>query len=73
MRPIDYRAFCRYIESKGCRYIRTKGSHMIFKREGLKRPLVIPKDKEISTKVIRTNLQTLEISTKQYEEEIKNF
>jgi len=46
--------------------VRQKGSHRIYKKMGLKRPLVIPADKELPVFIIRNNLRLLGISAEEY-------
>lgn len=62
---ISCRKFERFLERVGCTFSRQKGSHRIRHRPGLRRPLVIPAD-EVSPQVIKSNLKTLGISTKEY-------
>jgi hypothetical protein len=36
-----------YIEAAGCTYVRTQGDHLVYHYPGAKRPVVIPKYKEV--------------------------
>ena len=48
--------------------MRQKGDHRIYSRDGLKRPVVIPRDTELPVFVIRNNLRILGISPQDYVE-----
>jgi len=52
----------------GCTFVRQKGDHRIYSRDGLKRPVVIPRDTELPVFVIRNNLRILGISPQDYVE-----
>ncbi|MFH1392420.1 MAG: type II toxin-antitoxin system HicA family toxin [bacterium] len=45
---------------------RQEGDHRIYWRVDLKRPVVFPQDKDIPVFIIRNNLRTLGMSTKEY-------
>lgn len=64
--PIPLRKFEKFLFFVGCVFVREKGDHRIYHRNGLKRPIVVPHDKEVAGFVIHSNLQTLGISTKEY-------
>ncbi len=69
--PIHWRKFEKFLLFVGCRLEREKGDHRIYWREGLKRPVVIPKDKSLPVFVIRNNLRILGISPEEYIEILK--
>lgn len=64
--PIHWRKFGKFLKFVGCEHKRTKGSHMIFQRKDLKRPIVIPKDKELPVFIIRNNLRVLGMGHDEY-------
>lgn len=64
--PIDYRKLVKIFERKGFVYIRTKGDHLVYQKEGLLRPIIIPKYKEIPEFIILKNLKTAGISREEY-------
>lgn len=64
--PIHYRKFDKFLKYIGCEFIRQEGDHRIYKRAGLKRPVVIPADKNIPIFIIRNNLRLLGISPDEY-------
>lgn len=65
--PIKVRQFRSFLKVAGCTYDRIKGDHEIWVKPGLKRPIVFPiKDKEITPRIIVSNLNTLGISPQEY-------
>jgi predicted RNA binding protein YcfA (HicA-like mRNA interferase family) len=50
----------------GCRFVRQKGDHRVYRRDDLKRPVILPADDEIPVFVIKNNLKTLGLSRDQY-------
>jgi len=71
--PIHWRKFERFLLFTGCKFAREKGDHRIYWRDGLKRPVVIPKDKELPIFVIRNNLRILGINSEEYREILKRI
>lgn len=66
IRPIHYKKFEKFLFYIGCNFDHQKGDHRVYKRADLKRPLVIPAEKEIPIFIIRNNLRTLEINPAEY-------
>lgn len=64
--PINYRKLVKVFEKKGFVYIRTKGDHFVYQKEGLLRPVIIPKYKEVPEFIILKNLKTAGISREEY-------
>ena len=64
--PIHWKKFEKFIIFVGCHFEREKGDHRIFWREGLKRPVVFPREEEMPVFIIRNNLRVLGISTEEY-------
>jgi hypothetical protein len=77
MKTIDTRLFKKFLQSLGLEYKRTKGSHEIwdFKKEPfLDRPVIFRgKEKQVPTMHIHTNLVTLGLTHKEFEEIIKKL
>lgn len=69
--PIPRRKFEKFLVHVGCFYKRTKGDHLIYDRAGLKRPVVFPKDKEVTPFIVRNNLKTLGLTPEEYLEILK--
>ena len=73
MKPIHWKKFEKFVLFIGCAFEREKGDHRVYSRPDLKRPVVIPQDKALPLFVIRNNLRVLGMSTKEYEEILKNL
>ena len=69
--PVRWRKFEKFLLFVGCRFEREKGDHRIYWREGLRRPVVIPRDKELPVFIIRNNLRILGIDAEEYLEILK--
>jgi predicted RNA binding protein YcfA (HicA-like mRNA interferase family) len=65
--PLPISKYKKFLEHVGCVFKRQKGDHLIYTRDGLKRPVVFPYDKEIPVFIIRNNLRTLGISVSDYQ------
>lgn len=64
--PISWKDFERVLLNAGCRFDRQVGDHRIYRRDDLKRPIVIPAEDEIPVFIIRNNLRTLGLSRDEY-------
>lgn len=71
--PIHWRKFEKFVLFIGCHFKRECGDHRIYWRQGLKRPVVFPQDKELPVFIIRNNLRILGISIEEYLEILKNL
>ncbi len=60
--PIDWKDFEEVLIKAGCQFDRQEGDHRIYKRDDLKRPIVLPMDNDLPVFIIRNNLRTLGIS-----------
>jgi predicted RNA binding protein YcfA (HicA-like mRNA interferase family) len=69
--PIHWKRFEKFLLFVGCVLKREKGDHRIYWRDGLSRPLVIPRDTQLPIFVIRNNLRLLGISPEEYLEMLK--
>ncbi|MDO8452579.1 MAG: type II toxin-antitoxin system HicA family toxin [bacterium] len=65
--------FEKFLRFVGCEYKRTKGDHLIYGREGLKRPVVVTADREVPVFIIRSNLKTLNMSPEEFLEVLKKI
>lgn len=52
----------------GCVEERTKGDHLIMSRSGMARPVVIKMDLELGEDIVRSNMRTLGLDRKQFEQ-----
>jgi predicted RNA binding protein YcfA (HicA-like mRNA interferase family) len=77
MKSIETRLFIKFLKSIGLEYKRTKGSHEIWDNINeplLERPVIFRgNEKQIPTMHLHTNLLTLGISHKEFEDAIKKL
>ena len=71
--PIHWKNFEKFLLFIGCRFAREKGDHRIYWRQGLKRPVVIPRYGELPIFIIRNNLRILNITPEEYLEILKRI
>ena len=71
--PIHWKKFEKFLLFIGCHLEREKGDHRIYWREGLIRPVVIPRDGELPVFIIRNNLRILNINPEEYLEILKRI
>lgn len=64
--PISFKKFEKFLFYVGCIFKRQRGDHRIYERADLKRPLVVPHEKELPDFIIATNLETLGINKKEF-------
>ena len=70
--PIETVKFEAFLRAVGCKEEereheqKRKGGHKKYKRDGLLRPIIIQAKPEVPVMVIKSNLRTLGISTKEY-------
>ncbi|MFW5702414.1 MAG: type II toxin-antitoxin system HicA family toxin [Candidatus Dojkabacteria bacterium] len=67
-KPIKRKKFEKFLVYIGCELKRTKGDHFIYTKPGLRRPIVITNNKDVPPFHIRTNLKTLNMTVKEFEE-----
>ncbi|MBZ1348309.1 MAG: type II toxin-antitoxin system HicA family toxin [Candidatus Nealsonbacteria bacterium] len=70
---ISWRKFEKFLLFIGCHLKREKGDHRIYWREDLKRPVVIPRERELPVFIIRNNLRILRIEPDEYLEILKQI
>ncbi len=71
--PINWKKFEKFLLYVGCRFDRQKGDHRIYWREGLPRPIVVPRDAQLPVFIIRNNLRILQISAEEYLDILKRI
>lgn len=64
--PISYKKLIKLFELAGFIESRTSGDHIIMRKKGIPRPLVIPKKKNIPVFIIFNNLRVARISKEEY-------
>lgn len=63
---IHWKKFEKFLLAVGCEFKHTKGDHQIYWREGIKRPIVLPRYSALPEFIILNNLRVLGISRKEY-------
>lgn len=66
IRPLPYEKVVKIFEAAGCVYRDTKGDHMIYRFEGARRPVVIPKYREVPVFVIKNNMRVIGLSREKF-------
>jgi len=69
--PTDWQTQVRIFEIHGCIFMRQKGDHLIYRYPGARRPVVIPRYKEITVTVIKANMRTVGMTREEYFELLK--
>ena len=64
--PIHYDKLVKVFQNAGFRTSRTKGDHVIMVKKDIRRPLVIPKVKDVPVFIIRNNLRSAGLSREEY-------
>lgn len=67
MRPLDWKELAKLCESEGCRLDREKGDHYIMVKDGLARPVVIPKKRDLGEDIVLSVGRTLGLNRKKIE------
>jgi predicted RNA binding protein YcfA (HicA-like mRNA interferase family) len=63
---ISWKEFEKFLRFVGCTFIREKGDHRAWTRNGIKRPIIVPRNMSVPVFIIRNNLRLLNISVKEY-------
>lgn len=63
---VHYRKIVRMFERKGFVFDRQEGDHLIYVRDDIKRPVVIPMYRSVPVFIILNNLKTAGISREEY-------
>ena len=66
VRAIHWKEFEKFLLKMGCEFKREKGDHRIYWKDGIKRPIVIPRDPSLPSFIILNNLRILGISREEY-------
>ena len=66
IKPTDYQTQMKIFEAAGCTLVRTQGDHLVYHFPEAKRPVVIPKYKEIPVFIIRNNMKVIGLSVEKY-------
>mgnify|MGYP001580042023 FL=1 len=71
IQSIHWKEFEKFLLKIGCVFKREKGDHRIYWKNGMKRPIVIPRDTSLPAFIILNNLKSLNISREEYLKIIK--
>lgn len=64
--PISWKKFEKILFLEGCVFKREKGDHRIYWKQGLPRPIVLPRDSQLPVFVIRNNMRLLGLTVERY-------
>jgi len=64
--PTNWQTQVKIFEKFGCQFVREKGDHLIFHYPGARRPIIIPKYREITVTIIKNNMRTAGMTRQQY-------
>jgi predicted RNA binding protein YcfA (HicA-like mRNA interferase family) len=64
--PVSYKRLVKVFEADGFRCVRTEGDHLVFTKQGVVRPVVIPKYAAVPVFIIKNNLRTAGMSRERY-------
>lgn len=66
IQSIHWKEFEKFLIKVGCTFKREKGDHRVYWKEGLKRPVIIPRDTSLPAFIILNNLRTLDMTREEY-------
>lgn len=66
VKPVHCRKLCKIFEKEGWTFSHQTGDHLIYKKKGAIRPVVIPRYKEIPQFIVLNNLRAAGISRETY-------
>ncbi len=64
--PIHYQKLVRVLQQEGFVLARERGDHMIFTKQGILRPLVVPRYAQLPVFIIKNVLRTARVSRERY-------
>ncbi len=70
---IHWKKFEKFLLCVGCEFMREKGDHRIYWKQGLARPIVLPRRKQLELFIIHNNIRLLGINAKEYTIILKNL
>ena len=66
IQSIHWKKFEDFLFSVGCEFRRERGDHRIYWKDGIKRPIVITRDRSLPAFIIINNLRVLGVSREEY-------
>lgn len=70
IQSIHWKEFEKFLFKAGCVFKREKGDHRVYWKDGIKRPIIVPRDTSLPAFIILNNLKVLGISREDYLKEI---
>ncbi len=64
--PIHYQKLVRVLQQEGFVLARERGDHMIFTKQGILRPVVVPRYAQLPVFIIKNVLRTARVSRERY-------
>jgi predicted RNA binding protein YcfA (HicA-like mRNA interferase family) len=64
--PIHYQKLVRVLQQEGFVLARERGDHMIFTKQGILRPVVVPRYAQLPVFIIKNVLRTAGVSRERY-------
>ena len=64
--PVHYKVLKKIFEMDGFVFKRQKGDHLVFEKEGVLRPVIIPAYSEIDQDIIKSNMKTAGMTRERY-------
>jgi len=64
--PTDWQTRVKIFERYGCTFRRQKGHDLIYHHPRAKRAVVIPRYKEVSISIIKSNMKTVGMNAEEY-------
>lgn len=66
IKAVHWKEFEKFLIKVGCEFKRERGDHRVYWKDGIKRPIVIPRDTSLPSFIILNNLKVLGISREEY-------
>ncbi|MDO8504408.1 MAG: type II toxin-antitoxin system HicA family toxin [Candidatus Liptonbacteria bacterium] len=66
IQSIHWKEFEKFLFKIGCEFKRERGDHRVYWKKGIKRPVIIPRDKSLPAFIILNNLRVLGVSREEY-------
>lgn len=63
---IHWKKFEKFLLAVGCEFKREKGDHRVYWKDGIKRPIILPRDTQLPAFIVLNNLRVLGIDRTEY-------
>ena len=63
---VSWQQFEHFLFTVGCEFKSESGDHRKYKKEGVHRPVIVPRRKDVGSFIILNNLRTLGISREEF-------